>query len=155
MRRAAWPLVLLLIVVPVIATGLKAVHGDGPSPTGLEQDVTQAMNDLRRLQTAIKAYQLDNGSLPQPNPPIPGRLHWWGFVPSSLTTPDAYIESLPANPFADGEVQTLWGMVSDEPENLTYLYINDLLFARWSIGSIVTRHPDYEGFTIPPNLAST
>ncbi len=112
----AFTLIELLIVVAIIAI-LAAIAVPNFLEAQVRSKVSRARADMRSLRTAIETYSVDEGrypygkSLAVPSPYQKLR---------QLTTPIAYISSIPGDPFNRGlELFTLF--YPNEPTN-TYLY---------------------------------
>ena len=92
---AAFTLIELLIVVAIIAI-LAAIAVPNFLEAQVRAKVSRALGELRSLATALEAYRVDNPAYPisnwNPAPGLYGRL-----IP--LTTPIAYLTSIPIDPF--------------------------------------------------------
>jgi len=104
--KRAFTLIELLIVVAIIAI-LAAIAVPNFLESQTRAKVSRAMADMRSIATAIEAYRVDYNRYP---------LDWmeWGFqsaagvvltldhasVLAPLTTPVAYLTSIPKDPFA-------------------------------------------------------
>ena len=114
MRKArgthGFTLIELLIVVAIIAI-LAAIAVPNFLEAQVRAKISRAKTDMRTFAVAEDAYRVDwntythsNGGQYNPwDPAGPG--HWSGF--GQLTTPVAYITSIPLQPF--GQVIRLWG----------------------------------------------
>ncbi len=110
-RRRGFTLIELLIVVAIIAI-LAAIAVPNFLEAQTRAKVSRAKADMRSIATAIEAYRIDANAYPpahevhnqvswglpaavvtEPNGPFHSR------VPSHLSTPIAYITSLPQDPF--------------------------------------------------------
>ncbi|HUT25849.1 MAG TPA: prepilin-type N-terminal cleavage/methylation domain-containing protein [Sumerlaeia bacterium] len=92
-RGGGFTLIELLIVVAIIAI-LAAIAVPNFLEAQTRSKVSKAYNDIRQLKTALEAYRVDNPRYP---PDIFGQgmyLTW-----TYLTTPIAYITSMPYSPF--------------------------------------------------------
>lgn len=94
--RRAFTLIELLVTVGIIAI-LAAIAIPNMLEAQARSKVSRAKNDLRTLAGALMAYQGDNHAFPDIIPPNLDDGGAWLMVP--LTTPVAYISSLPADPF--------------------------------------------------------
>lgn len=91
----AFTLIELLIVVAIIAI-LAAIALPNFLEAQTRSKVARTKSDLRTIATALEAYHVDNKAYPQAAAIFPPqRLH-------PLTSPVAYITSLPIDPFAGG-----------------------------------------------------
>ncbi|MDX2175827.1 MAG: type II secretion system protein GspG [Candidatus Sumerlaeia bacterium] len=98
MRASAFTLIELLIVVAIIAI-LAAIAVPNFLEAQVRSKVSRAKADMRTLATAIEAYRVDENRYP--NTRRGG--NWLLFYQrlAFLTTPVAYITTLPQDPFAD------------------------------------------------------
>ena len=128
-RRAAFTLIELLIVVAIIAI-LAAIAVPNFLEAQVRSKVSRVSADLRTLATAIESYVVDNNHYPPENWPSPHLVTVLGgqHIPNimrltRLTTPIAYVTSIPTDVFAP----------HDDPINLMlphtfhYVSINDPL----------------------------
>jgi type II secretion system protein G len=101
-------LIELLIVVAIIAI-LAAIAVPNFLEAQTRAKVARARSDMRALATAIEAYSVDQNHYAPPiaylgTPPAytiedPSQDEYLAFVPMRMTTPVAYITSLPVDPF--------------------------------------------------------
>lgn len=89
-RTFGFTLIELLIVVAIIAI-LAAIAVPNFLEAQTRSKVSRALADMRSLATALEAYRVDNNKYPPENN-RPGLIR--------LTTPLAYISSIPRDPFA-------------------------------------------------------
>ena len=120
-RTRAFTLIELLIVVAIIAI-LAAIAVPNFLEAQVRSKVSRAMSDMRSLKTALEAYRLDNNEYITDvgGDELPNWAH--------LTTPIAYITSIPlvpfpfrgyaGNPFPPGQEWTdyMWGHIG-RPES--------------------------------------
>ena len=103
MWRKAFTLIELLIVVAIIAIlALIAVPNFLEAQTRAK--VTRVRTDMRSILVAMQAYHVDWNAYPDDDPrPGGGGTSWYNdIIPLTyLTTPVAYITSVPTNPFFD------------------------------------------------------
>jgi len=106
-KKAAFTLIELLIVVAIIAI-LAAIAVPNFLEAQVRSKVSRVMSDMRTIAVAIECYTVDNNK-----PPIGWAvgvgLTLWNWVPGhasnfgpyrQLTTPVAYLTSIPDDPFA-------------------------------------------------------
>lgn len=95
--RRAFTLIELLVVVAIIAI-LAAIAVPNFLEAQTRSKVSRAKNDLRSVATALEAYYVDHNRYPpDAQYQLPGFLERLRH----LTTPVAFISSLPDDPFAD------------------------------------------------------
>ncbi len=115
--------------------------------------VSRAKADMRSLATAIEAYFVDYDAYP-PWTQSSYRISWYSSVPApsfdsraSITTPIAYIFSLPSDPLSP-----------DENNRDTYAYWScDTDYLTWSCGpdgDFDIYHPDLEAKALSTNVNS-
>jgi prepilin-type N-terminal cleavage/methylation domain-containing protein len=92
-------LIELLIVVAIIAI-LAAIAIPNFLEAQMRAKVSRVRSDLRTLATGIESFQVDKGKPPSDGEN--GEPHvGWATALGRMTTPIAYITSLPADPFQD------------------------------------------------------
>lgn len=109
MRRNAFTLIELLIVVAIIAI-LAAIALPNFLEAQARAKVSRTASDLRTIATALESYRIDNNQYPAENYPSPELVNDPGepALPNPVrlrpvTTPVAYITALPPDPFADNQ----------------------------------------------------
>lgn len=114
-------LIELLIVVAIIAI-LAAVALPNFLQAQVRARVSRSQSDMRVLATGLEAYRVDHNTLPDPLPD-PQKPYDLVSRLKELTTPIAYLTSLPKDPFLrsyyDGAVLH---DLNDMPNARTYLY---------------------------------
>ena len=113
-RRSAFTLIELLIVVAIIAI-LAAIAVPNFMEAQTRAKVARVKTDMRSLAVAIEAYKTDTNSYPLDWMELTRRL-WPARAPMDadealfvLTTPIAYISSVPTDPFAtQGAIAFPW-----------------------------------------------
>lgn len=118
---SGFTLIELLIVVAIIAI-LAAIAVPNFLEAQVRSKVSRVKSDLRTLSNALEAYAVDNNAYPHTISffePLPSQR----FMP--LTTPIAYISSIPRDPFdrnTSGNFESLVRFIDpSEPLNL-YMY---------------------------------
>ncbi len=92
-EKTAFTLIELLIVVAIIAI-LAAIAVPNFMEAQTRSKVSKAYTDMRTLKTGLEVYRMDTGTLP-PDPFGQGMYLTWSY----LTTPVAYLTSMPLSPF--------------------------------------------------------
>ncbi|MDD4279599.1 prepilin-type N-terminal cleavage/methylation domain-containing protein [Candidatus Sumerlaeota bacterium] len=105
MMMKAFTLIELLIVVAIIAI-LAAIAVPNFLEAQVRAKVSRAKNDLRTVKTAVECYRVDNNAAPCVNTTegysLPGGQSGSGRYAMGLTSPIAYISSIPKDPFNVG-----------------------------------------------------
>jgi prepilin-type N-terminal cleavage/methylation domain-containing protein len=96
-RHAAFTLIELLIVVAIIAI-LAAIAVPNFLEAQMRAKVTRCKADMRAMQTGMEAYRIDNGDYIPDN--FPGQ-RWDVDSFVKLTTPVAYLPTVPISPFIE------------------------------------------------------
>jgi prepilin-type N-terminal cleavage/methylation domain-containing protein len=94
--RKAFTLIELLIVVAIIAI-LAAIAVPNFLEAQVRSKVSRAKSDMRTIKTGLEAYRVDNNSYIQDLYSATGTEMWGTWA--QLTTPIAYITSVPPSPF--------------------------------------------------------
>ena len=94
-RTKAFTLIELLIVVAIIGI-LAAIAVPNFLNAQIRAKYSRCLSDMKACQTALEMYGIDKGKVP-PNT-LGGAGNEWGLS-KVLTTPVAYISSLPKDPF--------------------------------------------------------
>ncbi|GAB4318394.1 MAG: hypothetical protein Kow0059_11850 [Candidatus Sumerlaeia bacterium] len=116
--KKAFTLIELLIVVAIIAI-LAAIAVPNFLEAQVRSKVSRCKSDMRSCVTALEAYVIDNNVYPPSGDRVPGQNPRTGSafhsrLPNFLTTPIAYITSLPLDPFVTQ--QTTWSSTLYPPE---------------------------------------
>ena len=99
-RTKAFTLIELLIVVAIIAI-LAAIAVPNFLEAQVRSKVSRSKADMRTLATAIESYHVDNNRYPVDGSKAGDGEAFW-YPPTDLTTPIAYITSLPLiDPFRE------------------------------------------------------
>jgi prepilin-type N-terminal cleavage/methylation domain-containing protein len=97
-RLRAFTLIELLVTVGIIAI-LAAIAIPNLLEAQVRSKVSRAKNDLRTIATALEAFHADNRHYPETLPPASEIELGGAWLLKPLTTPVAYLGSLPADPF--------------------------------------------------------
>ena len=126
----AFTLIELLIVVAIIAI-LAAIAVPNFLEAQVRSKVSRTKADMRSLAIALEAYAVDNNNYPVPDGPTLQLPHGLGSVSTftiykgaGMTTPIAYITSIPNDPFGPGHF--LGGEMATT--NLEYYYATKYWF---------------------------
>ncbi len=115
-------LIELLIVVAIIGI-LAAIAVPNFLNAQTRAKVASSMSDIRAYSTSLEMYRADHGTYPE------GRATYAIFGIDRLTTPVAYMGSLPQDPFAPG-ADTLklagYGWVPEILPNYVYLWAHKM-----------------------------
>lgn len=140
MNHRAFTLIELLIVVAIIAI-LAAIAVPNFLEAQTRSKVSRARSDLRSVAVALEAYRVDYTRYAPMLGDSPGqptnrlnrfgsvRSNAWRGVPHNLTTPVAYITSIPADVFKIGKKANLGPNVGSpytngNPFDATFVYHN-------------------------------
>jgi type II secretion system protein G len=105
--RSAFTLIELLIVVAIIAI-LAAIAVPNFLEAQTRSKISRVKSDMRTVNTALESYRVDSNKYPAAMEAFsPGDMSWDAYreppfhsrIPSILTTPIAYLSSLPEDPF--------------------------------------------------------
>ena len=186
-NRHGFTLIELLIVVAIIAI-LAAIAVPNFLEAQTRSKVSSAYSDMRTLATVLELYHVDRNDYPAELGPVQGsagsyvgqpainghgQVRVWEFktVPPSVTTPVAYLTSLPFDPFKEGATAQLppntgLGYNTGNPLDKGYVYLDiaswvefenpqfpeewaNSIFGRWGLVSL---GPDQT--YNPPNSAN-
>lgn len=108
-KRKGFTLIELLIVVAIIGI-LASIAVPNFLNAQIRAKVARTVSDMKTLQTALEMYRLDAGSYPPYLGQHPNVLRFY-----VLTTPIAYISSVPNDPFyvVTSEDASNWGSAYD------------------------------------------
>lgn len=111
MKRAGFTLIELLIVVAIIAV-LAAIAVPNFLEAQTRAKISRNKADMRACATGVETYHIDNNIYPFPADPFgapippPFSVPWFETkVPTSITTPIAYLNSRFADPYHPKEAQ--------------------------------------------------
>ena len=117
-KNKGFTLIELLIVVAIIAI-LAAIAVPNFLEAQTRAKISRARSDMRTVATALEAYRVDYNSYSPMLGDSPGqalnrltgygsvRSNAWRGVPHNLTTPIAFMTSIPADGFKSGKVSNL------------------------------------------------
>lgn len=98
MKKQAFTLIELLIVVAIIGI-LAAIAVPNFLNAQIRAKIARCHSDMAALSTAFEQYNLDNNSFP-----FFGGIQWYSiFIYPALTTPIAYMSSIPTDGFSINE----------------------------------------------------
>ncbi|MFH1743731.1 MAG: prepilin-type N-terminal cleavage/methylation domain-containing protein [bacterium] len=122
--HSSFTLIELLIVVAIIGI-LAAIAVPNFLNAQLRSKVARCMSDIRSISTALEMYRTDNNDYPE------GRGNWAIFGLDKLTSPIAFMSSVPYDPFApdpnDAAVKLGgYGYVPDTIPFYTYFWDPDI-----------------------------
>ena len=119
MKTRAFTLIELLIVVAIIAI-LAAIAVPNFLEAQTRAKISRGLSDMKALVTATAAYRVDhNGVDPTPVYPSAGDYDriWLGFASPRLTSPVAYITSLPVDIYPETVMAPRWRQLDPARNN--------------------------------------
>ncbi len=135
MNSRAFTLIELLIVVAIIAI-LAAIAVPNFLEAQTRAKVSRARSDMRTEVTALESYHIDHNTYPRQieafvstpswdyaQPPL-----WHEHIPSSLTTPIAYLSTIPTDPFKP--LVADWRLWLKPFEGRHFLWVSDVALKR-------------------------
>ncbi|HPA46046.1 MAG TPA: prepilin-type N-terminal cleavage/methylation domain-containing protein [bacterium] len=112
-NKRGFTLIELLIVVAIIGI-LAAIAVPNFMNARLKAKVSKAYSDIKAISMANEMYRMDNGSYPNESEDHPYERGWAEAGVFWLTTPVAYMSSIPTDPFARADDKV------DHPTPLVY-----------------------------------
>lgn len=120
-RPKAFTLIELLIVVAIIAI-LAAIAVPNFLEAQTRSKVSRTINDFRTIKTALESYRIDNNIYPETDLGAT-QLSQRGVGLFRVTTPVAFLTSVPTSPFDENKI----GAPAGQPKNANrlgiYLYV--------------------------------
>ena len=147
----AFTLIELLIVVAIIGI-LAAIAVPNFLNAQVRAKVSRTMSDMRALVNALEMYHMDAGNYPE------GRATWVDFGLDQLTTPTAYMATVPIDPFAPtdpNQTPAGYGWFPATLPYYTYLWAidpNDTLHPAISRDYLVRRGEMKDPTAAPPKI---
>lgn len=143
--RNGFTLIELLIVIAIILI-LIAIALPNFLEAQVRAKVAHARAEMKTLVTATESYLIDwRGREPRTNYPgstsLGGYSEWWGFASNLLTSPVAYIASMPFEPFTDEFTIDIWRSAGGPESDPPYTVIRDTNTSSWPVGSVVSNNP--------------
>jgi prepilin-type N-terminal cleavage/methylation domain-containing protein len=144
--RAGFTLIELLIVVAIIAI-LAAIAVPNFLEAQTRSKVSRTKADMRSVAVAVEAYAADNNKYPRPDFPtwqLPhgkGSVSGTAYEAAGMTTPIAYITSIPHDPFGGGAPDP----GDNAYTNLQYFYATKEFYEDTTAHAFYTWKTSYEG----------
>lgn len=155
-RRSAFTLIELLIVVAIIAI-LAAIAVPNFLEAQVRSKVSRVKTDMRSMATAMEAYAVDNNSYAlcfryqTGDQDLPVSSVWVQHAARRLTTPIAYITSIPDDPFIPSSQKQIGG-ANPIPIPTEGMQVPSFVFqyhGSWS-RSPGFSHPNFEAYFYGP-----
>ncbi|MCA9432834.1 MAG: prepilin-type N-terminal cleavage/methylation domain-containing protein [Candidatus Omnitrophica bacterium] len=145
--KRGFTLIELLIVIAIILI-LIAIALPNFLEAQIRARIAKAQSEMKTLATATVSYRLDwNNVDPVGSGPGPvggvERISWWGFASYALTTPVAYLTSIPVDPFSEylWEENHSFRDIVDPPYTIIR---NTGIPASWRIGSVPNNNAEIQ-----------
>ncbi|MCA9450813.1 MAG: prepilin-type N-terminal cleavage/methylation domain-containing protein [Candidatus Omnitrophica bacterium] len=145
--KRGFTLIELLIVIAIILI-LIAIALPNFLEAQIRARIAKAQSEMKTLATATVSYRLDwNNVDPISSGPGPvggvERISWWGFASFDLTSPVAYLTSLPVDPFSDylWDDKNTFRDIVDPPYTIVR---NTGISASWPIGGVPNNNPEIQ-----------
>jgi prepilin-type N-terminal cleavage/methylation domain-containing protein len=162
----AFTLIELLIVVAVIAI-LAAIAVPNFLEAQARAKISREMNDMRVIATGLESYAVDFGRYPphgevlnantNPSPPIfpatQAGLTTVEFVSPMLTTPIAYLNEYPQDPFLkrqEGEIMRAYGYINSE-QMRDIMISKNIPFLTEQAGKLIDTHGYWRLYAAGPD----
>ncbi len=137
----AFTLIELLIVVAIIGI-LAAIAVPNFLNAQIRAKVANAQADMKSLSTALETYHLDNNIYP-PTPNTSGNLRFARLA--KLTSPVAYMSSVPLDPFRKGIDPNNTGILFQAEDSAYPLWDPEYADARRTSGTVFDWIPQQKG----------
>ncbi|MEI7634819.1 MAG: type II secretion system protein GspG [bacterium] len=138
MKLKAFTLIELLIVVAIIAI-LAAIAVPNFLEAQTRSKAARCKADMRSMKTAIESYRMDNTNYPEGIGYAEGMAQ---YRLVRITTPIAYMTSIPNDPF---QTRMVGGQPGDKPSfiYLLHKYHNNDVGGGWALGGLYSSKPSW------------
>ncbi len=102
-NERAFTLIELLIVVAIIAI-ISAIALPNFRNAQIRSKVARVQAEMQTIALALESYKTDNNTYPTYNNPFDATVEYEHFTPIYLTTPVAYLSSLPFDIFSQSRI---------------------------------------------------